>query len=467
MAETVKVEVNITAQDNTSGGVSSAQRKLTALEKVVDKAQKKLEKMGRTKCKVAIDVDESGAKKISEVDDALQKTNGKSAHVSVGADTDAIEEINSVGDAVDKLNGEVAVVTTEADGSAEGQLDDVGDKLAELNGEEAVVTTEAEDSAIDVLGSVSDAADELDGRTVTLDIQAVDNATDQINEITEKEYGGGGGGSGGNFGTAASAGVGAAAGSIAGAAAVMGASFGIYDSVTTFEEFEAGMSRVKAISGATGAEFDALTAKAKEMGATTKFTATDSAEAFNYMAMAGWKTDEMLEGISGIMDLAAASGESLGTTSDIVTDALTAFGMKASDSTHFADVMAQAAANANTDVGKMGESFKYVAPVAGAMGYTIEDTALALGLMANAGVKSSMAGTALRRAITSLANPTDKQAEAMEKYNVSLTKENGEIKTLNEVMGDLRTNLRGRADRSRIRHVRQSGYGRHACHCQC
>lgn len=139
------------------------------------------------------------------------------------------------------------------------------------------------------------------------------------------------------------------------------------------------MSQVKAISGATGQAFDDLTAKAQEMGATTKFTATESAEAFNYMAMAGWKPQQMIDGISGIMSLAAASGEDLGTTSDIVTDAITAFGLTAGDAGHFADVLAQASANANTDVSMLGESFKYVAPVAGAMKYSIEDTSLALG----------------------------------------------------------------------------------------
>ena len=149
------------------------------------------------------------------------------------------------------------------------------------------------------------------------------------------------------------------------------------------------MSQVKAISGATGQDFEDLTAKAKEMGATTKFTATQSAEAFNYMAMAGWQPTQMIDGISGVMNLAAASGEDLGTTSDIVTDAITAFGLQAGDAGHFADVLAQASANANTNVGMLGESFKYVAPVAGAMNYTVEDTSLALGLMANASVKGS------------------------------------------------------------------------------
>lgn len=142
--------------------------------------------------------------------------------------------------------------------------------------------------------------------------------------------------------------------------AVLGVSIGIKDTVDTFANFEAAMSQVKAVSGANEEQFGALTEKAKEMGATTKFTATESAEAFNYMAMAGWKTEDMMNGIEGILSLAAASGESLGTTSDIVTDALTAMGLKASDSGHFADVLAQASSNANTNVGLMGKEFAHV-----------------------------------------------------------------------------------------------------------
>ena len=227
------------------------------------------------------------------------------------------------------------------------------------------------------------------------------------------------------------------------AGAIFGVSVSLADTVGTYGAFEESMSNVKAISGATGEEFEKLTAKAKEEGATTKFTAKDSADAFGYMAMAGWKTEDMLNGIDGIMSLAAASNEDLATTSDIVTDALTAFGLQASDSGHFADVLAQASANANTNVGMMGESFKYVAPVAGALKYSVEDVSLALGLMANASVKGSMAGTSLKTSLANLAAPTDKMQGAMDRYGISLTKRNGEMKTLHEVLDNLRSSLGG------------------------
>jgi TP901 family phage tail tape measure protein len=208
-------------------------------------------------------------------------------------------------------------------------------------------------------------------------------------------------------------------------------------------DFQAGMSEVQAISGATGNDLKQLEEKAKEMGATTKFSATESAEALKYMAMAGWDTNQMVAGLDGVMMLAAASGESLGSVSDIVTDALTAFGMEAKDASSFADLLASASSNSNTNVGLLGESFKYVAPLFGAMGYSAEDAALALGLMANSGIKGSQAGTSLKTAIANLANPTDKMKGAMTDLGISITDANGEMLPFKDVMDDLRTKFSG------------------------
>lgn len=219
--------------------------------------------------------------------------------------------------------------------------------------------------------------------------------------------------------------------------------------VKTTADFDSSMSKVSAVSGAVGKDFEALRSKAREMGATTKFSASDAADAMNYMAMAGWKTEDMLGGISGIMNLAAASGEDLATTSDIVTDALTAFGKSAEDSGRLADIMAAASSNANTNVAMMGESFKYVAPVAGAMGYTMEDTALAIGLLANSGIKAGQGGTALRTMLTNLAKPTDDIKYKMNQLGISLEDGEGNMYSLREVMGQLResfSNIRMPAD---------------------
>lgn len=222
------------------------------------------------------------------------------------------------------------------------------------------------------------------------------------------------------------------------AGAVLGVSIGLKDTIDTYKGFEAAMSQVEAISGATGSEMVKLTDKAKEMGATTKFTASESAEAFNYMAMAGWKTEDMLGGIEGILSLAAASGESLGTTSDIVTDALTAFGMKASEAGHFADVMAVAASNSNTNVSLMGETFKYAGAMAGTLKYSIEDVALATGLMANTGIKGNMAGTALNSIFTRLSTNTNGATDALKKLGIAFFNSDGSARAFGDIMKELR-----------------------------
>ncbi len=225
----------------------------------------------------------------------------------------------------------------------------------------------------------------------------------------------------------------------AAAALSTGAIAGAFKDVAkTGAQFSATMSQVGAISGATGADFDALTEKAKEMGAATVFSASQASEAMTYMAMAGWKTADMLDGIEGIMNLAAASGESLAATSDIVTDALTAFGLTAADSGHFADVLAAASSNANTNVGMMGETFKYVAPMAGSLGYSIEDMSVAIGLMANSGIKASMAGTSLNSILTRLATNTSDARTTIEELGVKFYDAEGNARDFGSVMEELR-----------------------------
>ena len=215
-------------------------------------------------------------------------------------------------------------------------------------------------------------------------------------------------------------------------------------------EFQEQMSTVKSISNASAEDMAKLSQKAKEMGATTAFTAAEAGEAMEYMAMAGWKTGDMLGGIEGIMNLAAASGEELGSVSDIVTDALTAFGLSASDAGHFSDVLAQASSNANTNVSMMGSTFQKVAPVAGALGYSVEDMSLGIGLMANASIKAEVAGTSLKTALANMAKPTKQQAAYMDKYGISLTKTDGTMKTFGEVVENLRGSLGGLSEQEQI-----------------
>ena len=226
-------------------------------------------------------------------------------------------------------------------------------------------------------------------------------------------------------------------------AGAAGIGFGIYDTIKSYTDFEAQMKKVQAIADVSQDDFSALTEKAKEMGSITQFSATQAGQGLEYMAMAGWKTDQMLSGLPGIMNLAAASGEDLGRVSDIVTDALSAFGLQAEDSAHFADVLAKAATNSNTNVGLMGETFKYVAPIAGALKYSVEDVGLAIGLMANSGIKASEAGTSLRSIFVRMSAPPADAAKALNALGVSIKNTDGTVKPFRQTMSDLRKAFAG------------------------
>lgn len=215
------------------------------------------------------------------------------------------------------------------------------------------------------------------------------------------------------------------------------------DCITIAGDFQESMSTVEALSGAAGNEMEILTAKAKEMGATTKFTAQEASQAMQYMSMAGWDASAMTAGLGGVMQLAAASGEELGTVSDIVTGALTAFGMTANDTNRFVDILAATATKSNTNVSMLGESFKYVAPLCGTLGYSAQDAAVNLGLMANSGIKASQAGTTLKTALANMSAPTDKQAAAMDRLDISMTNTDGSMKTMMELTQNLRSAFAG------------------------
>lgn len=209
------------------------------------------------------------------------------------------------------------------------------------------------------------------------------------------------------------------------------------DCIGSAGDFEASMSNVEALSGASGDQLQALTDKAKEMGATTKFTAGESADALSYMALAGWDTQSMLQGISPVMELAAAANMDLASASDIVTDYLTAFGLTASDTTHFVDVMAYAMSHSNTNVEQLGEAYKACAATAKSMGYSVEETTAVLATMANAGVKGGEAGTALNAIMTRLATNTKGCADELEKCGVSIYDSQGNMNSLSDILTGL------------------------------
>lgn len=423
MAETIRIEIPVNVVDNTGSGTSSVTRNLTAMERAferADRAAQRFQRRSGVAAEIEIGADDNATPVLSAVENATEQIDGETAQVEVSADDSATQIVNSASNAVENFDGQSGDAEIGADDSATPVVSAASDAVENFDGMSGDAEIGASDEATPVIRAAQDAAESWGGRVFNATIGVIDAATAPISKLAS-----------------------IAKNPVVQGASLIGASFGVAESVNSFQDFESMMSQVKAISGATGQAFDDLTAKAQEMGATTKFTATESAEAFNYMAMAGWKPQQMIDGISGIMSLAAASGEDLGTTSDIVTDALTAFGLQAGDAGHFADVLAQASANANTNVSMLGESFKYVAPVAGAMNYSVEDTSLALGLMANASIKGSMAGTALKTSLANMAAPTDSMAAAMDKYGISLTDSEGNMKSLRGVIDNLRGSLGG------------------------
>ena len=423
MAETIRIEIPVNVVDNTGSGTSSVTRNLTAMERAferADRAAQRFQRRSGVPAEIEIGADDNATPVLSAVENATEQIDGETAQVEVSADDSATQIVNSASNAVENFDGQSGDAEIGADDSATPVVSAASDAVENFDGMSGDAEIGASDEATPVIRAAQDAAESWGGSVFNATIGVIDAATAPISALAS-----------------------AAKNPVVQGASLIGASFGVAESVNSFQDFESMMSQVKAISGATGQAFDDLTAKAQEMGATTKFTATESAEAFNYMAMAGWKPQQMIDGIYGIMSLAAASGEDLGTTSDIVTDALTAFGLQAGDAGHFADVLAQASANANTNVSMLGESFKYVAPVAGAMNYSVEDTSLALGLMANASIKGSMAGTALKTSLANMAAPTDSMAAAMDKYGISLTDSEGNMKSLRGVIDNLRGSLGG------------------------
>lgn len=328
--------------------------------------------------------------------------------------SNATKKLGKLGDAADKA-GQSVDRSREYVSKFDEQANKTQQNLAKWAKEKYQIYLEAKENISPVLDTIGGGVKSLAGKTWSFTLKALDFATAPVRTLLNLLKN-----------------------PLLQAGAFFGVSLGLTDTINTQKDFEAAVSQVQAVSGADSDELDQLTKKAEEMGATTKFTATDSAEAFNYMAMAGWKTEDMLDGISGIMQLAAAANEDLGTTSDIVTDALTAFGLKASDAGMFSDVLAAASSNANTNVSMMGETFKFAASMAGSLGYSVQDVALMTGLMANSGIKASMAGAALNSIMTRLSTNTHHARDTLEELGIKFFDAQGNARPLVDVMEELR-----------------------------
>lgn len=346
----------------------------------------------------------------------------------------SLKDLSSVTEKTEKklktLDKTTVSPTAKIRDEASSTLDKIKSKTDKINKTKSKTKISADDQASSVVDKVQKKADKLGKTESKAKLKVVDNASSVLEKADGKLKGWL------KAGTKKIISIG-----VAGSLALGG--IGVSTAIKTFTDFEYGMKTVQATAQASDSELQTLTNTAKHLGATTSFSAVESAEAMNYLAMAGYKTNDIVLAMPGLLNAAAASGENLASVSDIISDGITAFGLKASDTSHFADVMAQASANANTNIGMLGESFKYVGSLAGTMGYSVEDTSIALGLMANAGVKAGQGGTTLKNAIANMAAPTDTMATVMEKYNLSLTDSKGKMKSLKSVMDMLRKNLGG------------------------
>lgn len=229
-----------------------------------------------------------------------------------------------------------------------------------------------------------------------------------------------------------------------------GIGMGASDFLSTFTSFSAGMSTVQALTGATNEEFLQLTETAENLGATTKFTASEASEGMKYLAMAGWETADIIEAMPGLLNLAAAGATDLGTAADIVSDVMTSMGMASTEASRAADVFAKTATSSNTTIEGLGNTLKYAAPIAHSFGLTLEDVAAAAGLMANAGIKGEMAGTALRASLLRMSSPTSEMQKALDSLGISFTENGGKMKSLGDIIRTLETSFAGLSESEKL-----------------
>ena len=449
MAETVKIEIPIEAVDRTQAGVQSALKSFNELEKSVDRSLRRLSQIENQAHRIDLDVRDNASDRMADVEGQAERLDAMDASVDISVSNTASETLRDVEGQVDALDGTSGDVDVGANDTATQTIRGAEDAVENFDGQSASADIGVNDNATPVVAAAQDTVESFSGSSGSAEIGANDTASSVIDNVRDKAAAWDGSVWTATVGIvdAATAPISKLAGMVANpltqAGAALGVSVGLGTTIDTYSDFEATMSKVQALSNATSEELAQLTQKAKDMGAVTKYSGTESAEAFTYMAQAGWQVQDMIDGIGGIMSLAASDGIGLADATDIVANALTSFGLTAKDTARFADVLAVASSATNTDVYGLGEALKYVAPVAGALKYNIEDVSLALGLMSNNGIKGSMAGTALKTSLANMAAPTDNMAAAMEKYGISLLDSEGNMKSLRDVLDNLREGLGG------------------------
>lgn len=401
--------------------------KLTATEKYAKQTEKRLRTLGRLKANPSVKINDNASSKINAVNKKMKQV-AKPVRASVNLKDNASSKANNVNQRL-KAVARPRDTTINAKDNASSKIDSVNQKVKNAS-KPVNVPLNADDKASSKLNTIVGKLRSFVGQKYQATVSLIDNASNALAGLDGKI-------------TSFTSGATRKFIAMAAAAATAIGGIGVGSAITGFASFEQSMKNTQAVSSATQQEFEALTKKARYMGATTKFTAKESADAFYYMGMAGWKTKDMMEGITGVLSLASAGQTDLALTSDIVTDGLTALGLTAKDTGMFVDTMAATVTNSNTNIEMMGETFKYVGSMGGALGVSMKDLSLATGLMASASVKGSMAGTALRGGLVRLINLPPEAAKAMKKYGIEISKTKDGNLDLAKTIGTLREKLGG------------------------
>ena len=516
MAEKFKIDVEINARDNTKNAAESAQSKMTAFEKSMQKISAQLSRLSGSNNNINIGIKDMASKAVNNVwsllksigsrawefilnarDNAsrivqnvlshikevagrtwnavinardgtagviggilsrLKEIGGKAWTVILNARDNASRIVQNVLSHIKEVAGRTWNAVINARDSASKIISNVWNHLKEVSGRAWEFILNARDKASDVITRISGSLRSVAGKAWDFTIGAMDKATVVISKLTSTLnhlVGKAWNITVGIFDkvTAPLQSIGKALTSpIATVGAAIGTGALIKETMSTGMEFGSKMSNVQAVTLGSRQDREELKDLVYSEAKRTKFTTGEAADALQYMGMAGWNITQMKEALPSILNLAAAGNSDLATTSDIVTDAMTAFGysetegekgINAKTVQSFADILATASSHANTNVPLLGDTFKYAASVAGTLGYSLGDVALASGIMANSSTKGSMAGTALRAGLVNMSAPSDPVAAVMDKYNLSLKDANGNAKDLRTVLKDVRSAFKG------------------------
>jgi len=433
MEQVFRIEIPVEVKSNADLG------KMKQIEAVLKQAEQEARKLASS-ADTAFNRLSSGASNaasaMQQVDNAAKQSANAMEEVGNSADEvgdaaeDAADSMEEVGDAAKEAGNAAESAMNEAAGSADKfsqRMDKSSKTLRDAFKEKLKLTMEAIDKVSPIVKEITTKIKSLAAKAWKITVKMVDFVTAPFKALKNMIMS-----------------------PITMTLSIAGIGLGAASFYQTFTDFEAGMSNVKALSGATNEEFIKLKDTASELGATTKFTAAEAAEGMQYLAMAGWKTSDIIAGMPGLLQLAAAGGTDLGTAADIVSDVMTAMGMSADQASRAADIFAKTATSTNTTIGMLGETLKYAAPIAHSFGLQLSEVAAVTGMMANAGIKGGSAGTAIRTALLRMASPSKEASKAMSALGLTFSDSSGKMKDMQTIMKDLGKAFGGLSEQEKL-----------------